>query len=872
MKPWWQVVVPHRDIKEGKFDESIFAADLGDVVNMRAPSEYLDPQVFFKKTYFTFKLRTLLKDVLLRISGKQSHGSVIQLTTPFGGGKTHSLLCLYHLFRSKEKIKNLLEIKELLKECGLSNIPEVKVCVFVGIQQDVLKGRSPWAEIFYQLGIYGDYKDYDKKYSPGKDVWLKVLQEKGPVLILMDEVVEYTLRVSIESEEFKEAFISFFHQLTVAIPSSKNSSLVVALPASALETYGEKGERILKEMQKIIGREEKVYTMVEGDEKYEIIRKRLFDNLGDVQEHNLVAQKYFEIYSQTKENISSFATEVFYKEKIKKAYPFHPETIDILFERWSTISTFQKTRGVLRLLALIVSNLYKKKELSPLIHPFHIDLSDSAIKVEFLKHIDSKYDAVIHSDILKKCSKIDKEIGSEFEKFKVATSIGTSIFFYSFSGATEKRGVNISRIRLSLLQENLPLAVIGDTLKRMESIGEGLWYLKNEGNIYYFDVEPNLNSIIVEKQETIKDEDIDYHLKNEIKNIAGKQFDVYLFPSIPQDIPDNIRLKLVIMKAYPPNGYKDLKQFLEDLFDKYGQSFRVYKNTLFFVLPVASELPEVRYLIRDFLVLDSIKNDSNTINKLSEQNKKMLEEKIRRLKKDIPYRVFSLYRIVYLPQKEGLRFYDLGMPVVGETLDLSSRIKEFLKEQEIMVSKLDSNYISKNILKSTEKKTFKEIKEIFYKFSSFPIPEDETVIKHSIAQGVNLGTLGLKKQDKSYFKNTIFPYDISDGDEVIFSNLVEDKKEEDGGGGEIGRLRPISSPPPSERIKRLKIKAYIPWERLSDLIKGVIVPLKEADSKIDLEIDVDAKSERGIDKNTIQLKIKETLNQINAQIKEFREE
>ncbi|RKY68172.1 MAG: ATPase, partial [Candidatus Latescibacterota bacterium] len=771
MKPWWQVVVPHKDIKEGKFDESVFACDLADVVKMRAPSDYLDPEIFFKKTYFTAKLKMLLKDILLRISGKQTQGSVIQLTTPFGGGKTHSLLCLYHLFKNKEKVKNLSSIKELLDECGLSDIPEVKVCVFVGIQQDVLRGRSPWGEIFYQLGVYQEYKEYDKKYAPGKEILLKIFQEKGPDLILMDEIVEYALRASIESESFKEAFVSFFHQLTVAIPSTKNSSLVVALPSSALESYGEKGERILRELQKIIGREEKVYTLVEGDEKYEIIRKRLFESLGDVNEHNIIAQKYFEMYLQAKDSIPAFAVDASYKERIKKAYPFHPETIDILFERWSTISTFQRTRGVLRLLALIVSNLYKKRELSYLIHPSNIDLKDSSIKAEFLKHIDSRFGAIIDTDIIEKSSKIDKEIGSEFEKFKVATSLATSIFFYTFSGAVERKGTSISRIRLSLLQEGIPLPIIGDTLKRLE---EKLYYLKSEGNIYYFDTEPNLNMIIVERQETIKDEDVELNFKNEIKNILGKEFEAYLFPTTSQDIPDNTKLKLIILKETPPNDYKNLEEFCKEIFDKYSQSFRVYKNTLIFVLPTRDEVFEVKNIIKNLLALQSIKNDDSLLNKMSSKNKKILEEKFRKIKSDLPYRIFSLYRKIYVPTKEGLKLYDLGMPVVGESLNLSLRIKEFLKEQEIMINKLDYNYISKNILASTEKKTFKEIKEVFYKFPGFPIPEDETVLKHSIAQGVNLGTIGLKKQDKTYFKKTISLYDIKDEDEILPSDMVKD--------------------------------------------------------------------------------------------------
>lgn len=285
---------------------------------------------------------------------------------------------------------------------------------------------------------------------------------------------------------------------------------------------------------------------------------------------------------------------------------------------------------------------------------------------------------------------------------------------------------------------------------------------------------------------------------------------------------------------------------------------------------MAGELQEVRSLVRDFLVLDSIKNDSDTIGKLSGQNKKMLEDKIKRIKTDIPYRIFSLYRIVYVPEKEGLRFYDLGMPVLGETLDLSSRVKEFLKEKEIIVNKLDYNYIPKNMLVSAEKKTFKEIKEVFYKFSGFPIPEDETVLKHSITQGVNLGAIGLKKQDKTYFQDTISLYDIKDEDEIIPSSLVEKKKKDIPTGSGEPPHQPITSP--VSKVKNLKIKAYIPWERLSDLIRGVIIPLKDADSKIDLELDIEAKSERGIDKNIIQLKIKETLSQINAQIKEFKEE
>lgn len=250
MKPWWQVVTPHKDIRENRFDESIFAADLGDVVSGRAPADYLDAEEFFNKTYLTAGLSNLLKNILLRLSGKSSADSVIQLQTPFGGGKTHTLVALYHLFKSKEKIKNLAIVKNLLKECGLDDIPKANVIVFVGIQEDVLSKRTPWGEIAYQLGEYELIAEHDKKkITPGKDNLMKILDKKQPVLILVDECLEYVVKaaaVEVGKETLKEVFMAFLHELTAAASASKSCSTVITLPSSAMEAYGEVGERFLK--------------------------------------------------------------------------------------------------------------------------------------------------------------------------------------------------------------------------------------------------------------------------------------------------------------------------------------------------------------------------------------------------------------------------------------------------------------------------------------------------------------------------------------------------------------------------------------------------------------------------------------------------
>lgn len=879
MKSWWQAVIPHRDIREGRFDEAIFAADLGDVVSGRAPVDYLDSEVFFNKTYLTAGLGNLLKDILMRVSGKSTADSVIQLQTPFGGGKTHTLVALYHLFKNREKIKNLDVVKNLLKECELKEIPKVNIIVFVGIQEDVLAKRTPWGEIAYQLGEYDLIAEHDKKkIAPGKDNLLKVLEKKQPVLILIDECLEYVVKaaaVEVGKTTLKEIFMAFFHELTAAVSTSSSCSMVVTLPSSAMEAYGEAGERFLKELQKIIGRKEKLYTLVEGDEKYEIIRKRLFEDLGDIKEHNLVAQKYTEMYQGLGEDIPSFAKESQYKEKIKKAYPFHPEMIDILFERWGTISTFQRTRGVLRLLALVVSDLYKKQDSSLLIQPSKIDLSNYAIRGEFVKHIGNAYEGVIASDVIGTSSKaqiIDNKMGTEYQRFKVATSLATSIFFYSFCGGTEeeRRGIGLPRIKLAFLQEGIPPTFVGDALKRLE---DELWYLHCENSLYFFSSQIGLNKVITDREEATKEEDAEEEIYKVLEKVSGKEFDVYLWPKTSLDIPDNLKLKLIILSENYPYKSAQTNEFINELLTKYSTGFRTYKNTLIFLCVDENEFESIKKLFIRLLALRSIKEDRTVIRSLSEENKHTLEDKLKKTESMIPFRLFSAHRHLARGSSEGIRFLDLGIPTVGDIPDISKRVKEFLKEQELLLDKISPSYLlDKTLAEQEQSKSFNEIKESFLKFPNLPMIEDENVIKSAIAKGVNDGVLGTKIGDKVYFRGPIFEEMITEDVSVLKKEIAEQERARQG------------SIPPEEKpegqvtgvpilgiTKKVRIRARIPWDKLSDIISGVIRPLNNEGAEVQLELEINAESIKGIKKDTLQLKIKETLNQIKAEIIDWEE-
>ncbi|GFP42119.1 hypothetical protein HKBW3C_01245, partial [Candidatus Hakubella thermalkaliphila] len=577
---WWQVTIPHRDIREGKLSEAIFAADLGDVVYGKAPLEYRDASIFFQKTYLTQGLKNLLENVLSRLSGGKGD-AVIQLQTPFGGGKTHALLALYHVVRHRKEIEHLTAVSEL------PEAKDAKVTVFVGTQADAVSGKTPWGEIAEQLGQYEIIKEHDKKrIAPGKEKLRQILEASGPTLILMDEILEYIVKAN-RAEKVEKITqgqtLAFLQEISEVVASSENCGLVITLPASILERYDEEAERSLQQLQKISGRVEAVYTPVEGVEIYEVIRKRLFEDLGDEKTRRQVAESYFKLYQSLSTDVPSEVKEIEYRERIERAYPFHPELIDVLYERWGSYPTFQRTRGVLRLVAEVVADLYGGKVVSPLIQSSIVNLENQTIRREFIKHIGNEYDSVISADIAGKNAKaprIDKEMGSEYERYGTAKGIATSVFLYSFS-AGASRETTLPRIRVALLREGIPATIVGDAVAKLE---EELWYFHSERKQYAFRNQPNLNRVIVDREETISEDRIREELKGLIQKNAGRALEVYLWPESASDIPDNKNLKLAILSPSCSYDSDKGKRLAAELFEKAGLGFRVYKNTLFILL------------------------------------------------------------------------------------------------------------------------------------------------------------------------------------------------------------------------------------------------------------------------------------------------
>lgn len=395
MKPWRQIAKPHRDVLEGTLKQSEFAADIFHVLQGDASPEYQDAEKFYARTYITEGMRLLLISVAQRLNGKAGD-PVIQLQTNFGGGKTHTLLAVYHLATRKVPTDRLAGIPTLLDEAGVTSLPQATVAVIDGNNlspnQPVVRGalsiNTIWGQLAYQLlGAegYDMVADSDKTgTAPGKEVVVELLKKAAPCVILLDELVAFFRQLDDSKDLTAGKFgsnISFVQILTESVKAVPNAILLASLPESDTEAAGTFGRTALMTLEKFFGRVESVWKPVASDEAFEIVRRRLFDNIGDAAEMEATCREFVDFYRRNKDKLPQEVQESGYYERMTKSYPIHPEVFDRLYADWSTLDKFQKTRGVLQYMAIIIHRLWNSNDQDPLIMPASIPLEDTNVRV-----------------------------------------------------------------------------------------------------------------------------------------------------------------------------------------------------------------------------------------------------------------------------------------------------------------------------------------------------------------------------------------------------------------------------------------------------------------------------------------------------------
>ncbi|PWV37728.1 MAG: AAA family ATPase [Desulfurococcaceae archaeon] len=784
MKGFTEVVDLNRDVIQGNFTDATFAADLWEVFNNRGPIDYRDPERFFRRTFLTEGLRNLLEMAEKRLKGRGGD-PVIQLQTPFGGGKTHSLIALYH------KAKG---------EWG------AKVIVIDGTALD--PGTiTLWGEMERQLR--GKIEEFQGQYPPGREKLRALFEAHQPLLILIDEVLEYITRadaIKVGDTTLATQTLTFIRELTGAVSSLDKTLLVVTLPSSETEVYD---ERIFYRIRNILGRMEKIYTPVQDHEVVSVIRARLIDNVNEYEVEKIVDE--FLNYAEKEGILPKGVERSEYREKFIKSYPFQPEVIEVLYHRWGSYPTFQRTRGVLRLLAHVLYSLKDSK--IPFIRLCDFDLSNEEIRRELVKHIGPQYDSVIASDITSSdasAKKVDKSLGKAYETFKLGTKAATAIFLYSFSGRGEV-GATLEEIKLACAEIDVPSNIITEVLSKLK---ESALYLHSNAK-YYFSTTPNLNKILLVMMENVTEDEMRNEERKILESIFSKGrglFKVYIWPRRSSDIPDDKKLKLVVMDS-------DNEEAMGDILKNHGKSLRTNPNTLIFLCPDSSVRNSFNQFLRSKIALEKILKDETI--KLTEQQRKEVEARVNENKKSAKGRVRDLYRAVYLPSREGFKKIDLGVHTYGMPIEPDREIWDELKEKGELLEEMPPEFLREKYLGDKDYVAVKDILESLYTTPGEVRIASEEVLVNCVRKGVAQGIFGygVLKDNKPECLQIGRDLELELAENVILTKPeickkpIEIAKVEEKVGEQPIEV-PIPSPKPSISERRDKPEVTIPTYKI----------------------------------------------------------
>lgn len=633
LKPWREIAQPHEDVLKGNFQEAEFAADITQVAEGIARDEYQDPVKFFSRTYITEGMGLLLDSVAKRMVGKGGD-PVIQLQTAFGGGKTHTMLAVYHLVNGEAAISSLFGIPAILDKAGIVDFPKANVAVIDGTNLSVSKPRDRgsrqthtlWGELAWQLGKeegYAIVEAADKDgTSPGKDQLIQLLTKFSPAVILMDELVAY-IRQFNEGQVFSggtfDTNLSFLQALTEGVKSVPKAILLASLPESDTEAGSTRGQRAQDVLEKLFGRVNAIWKPVATKEAFEIVRRRLFKTIDDREGMSAVCRAFADYYRENANSFPNETQESLYCDRITAAYPIHPEIFDRLYEDWSTLDKFQRTRGVLQYMALVIHRLWQDDNRDLLIMPGSIPLYDHDVKNKSIYYLPAGWDPVIEKDIDgERSESYDIDRDSRFGSVQAARRVARTIFLGSAPSATAQmvRGIELERVCLGAAQPGQQIAIFKDVLRRLQ---DRLHYLNFGDNRYWFDTRPNLRKEMEERKRRFDyKNDILPLIKSRI-NEAYRQGELFKYIHIfteHNDIPDDFFLRLIVLspehKFAKSNKTLAINKALEILQHR-GQQPRIKQNRLIFLAPDYDQSARLSDQAKIVLAWTSIVEDCNNM-------------------------------------------------------------------------------------------------------------------------------------------------------------------------------------------------------------------------------------------------------------------
>ena len=691
LKPWREVIFPHQDVASGRYQQAEFAADLWQVHMGEGTEEYKNPVEFFRRTFLTESLKRLLVGSARRLCG-EGGDPVVQLQTNFGGGKTHSMLALYHMF-SGAVPSELPGVEAIMEEAGIKTLPAVKRIVLVGNRispgNPVKKAdgtivRTLWGELAWQLGFAaGGIKEAKKAFgriraddelatSPG-DALRELLNEYGPCLILIDEWVAYARQLHDQSDlpagSFETHF-TFAQLLTESAKAAKRCLLVISLPASDttgsphavaddVEVGGERGRAALDRLRNAVGRVEASWRPAGVEEGFEIVRRRLFEPLVDKEKfvaRDLTAKAFCDLYRTQHQEFPIDCRDGDYEKRIKAAYPIHPEIFERLYTDWSTLVKFQRTRGVLRLMAAVIHSLWEKGDKNPLILPANISIDDPRVQFEMTRYLSDNWIPVIEKDVDGENAlprRIDAEVPN-LGKYAACRRVARTIYLGSAPTATAAhRGIEDRRIKLGCMMPGESPAIFGDALRRLATAAT---YLYQDGNRYWYSTQPTVTKLADDRAEQLRRNpdaiarEIEKRLRADLQR-TGDFRRVHPIPHGGQDIPDDKEARLVVLGVdhpYSKEAGNKAETAAKAILASRGNSPRIYQNSLVFLAVDHSRLQDLDEAARKYLAWESILAERESLD-LSPYQVKQAENQLSSADGAVAARLPEAYQWLLVP-------------------------------------------------------------------------------------------------------------------------------------------------------------------------------------------------------------------------------
>lgn len=777
LKPWRLVATPHRDVASGKYQQAEFAADLWQVHIEEGSREYLDPVEFFRRTYLTDSLKDILSGGILRITG-QGGDPVVQLQTNFGGGKTHSMLALYHLF-SGVGLHELEGIDAILKNLNISALPPVRRVVLVGTKlppanpipkSDGTIVRTIWGELAWQLGGLEAYqliaKDDERATSPG-DRLRHLLANYGPCLILIDEWVAYARQLHDQNDlpagSFETQF-TFAQALTEAAKGANNCLLVVSLPASDssdspyqqaddLEVGGQRGRTALNRLCNVVGRIKSSWRPASADEGFEIVRRRLFQPFTDPDQsksRDLVAREFVELYRQNSKEFPPECRESDYEKRIRDAYPIHPEVFDRLYNDWSTLVRFQRTRGVLRLMAAVIHNLWERGDPSPLILPASIAIDEHQVLSELTHYLSDNWVPIIEKDVdgpHALPSKIDSDVSS-LGKYSACRRVARTIYMGSAPTAgSAHRGIEDRRIKLGCVLPGEQHVVFGDALRRLAADST---YLYQDGQSYWYDTRPTVGKLAADRTELLAREpdrvqsEIELQLRRVLANKRGFG-GIHVAPKTGHDVRDGLETRLVVLGidyVFHKDGDSKAETHAKEILESRGTYPRQYRNALIFLAPDQNRLQDLQEATRRYLAWKSIVGESEELN-LSGQQLKQAKQRRESSKEAAIAQIPETYQWLLVPVQ-----VQPTKPISWEPMRLRGhgalveRVSQRLQREEYMVASFAGTRLRMELdtvpLWNGNHVEIRQLVEYFAKYPYLQRLQSPMVLLSAIENGISL--------------------------------------------------------------------------------------------------------------------------------------